>query len=112
MSTTVSANRRVRLVVPATSASAAVTSPITSYTVRPVVTLSRTAARTVRIAMRGAAGQRIRLERATHTGWAPVRTYAAATSRTVPGLVTGVRYLVVVSATAALGAATSPAVKA
>ncbi|GAA2583618.1 hypothetical protein GCM10010435_71760 [Winogradskya consettensis] len=102
--------RRVRLTVPATGATLAVTSPVTTYTVGTKVTATRAAARTLTITLTGAAGQLVRLQRSTKSGWKQVTSYRAAGTRTVTGLVTGARYRVVVPATSALTGSTSTTV--
>ncbi|GAA2482527.1 S8 family peptidase [Winogradskya humida] len=107
---TATGTRRVRLTVPATGAALAVTSPVTTYTVGTKVTATRAAARTLTITLTGAAGQLVRLQRSTKSGWKQVTSYRAAGTRTVTGLVAGARYRVVVPATSALTGSTSTTV--
>ncbi|WP_305784113.1 S8 family serine peptidase [Symbioplanes lichenis] len=112
VSATATAARRVRLTVPATATLVAVSSPITTYSVRPRITVTRTGVHTIRITMAGVGGQRVQLQRWTGSTWRAAGSYAAATSRTVRSLVAGARYRVVVPATTTLAAATSATVKA
>ncbi|SNY62822.1 S8 family peptidase [Paractinoplanes atraurantiacus] len=102
---TATANRRVRLTV------AGVTTPVTSYVVRPRLTVAKAGARKMRIAMTGVGGQRLSVQRWTGKGWRAVRTYPAASSRLVTGLVAGATYRVVAPASAMLSSKTSGAVK-
>ncbi|MFG1991948.1 S8 family serine peptidase [Actinoplanes sp. NPDC048988] len=102
---TATANRRVRLTV------AGVSSPVTSYVVRPRLAVAKAGARKMRIAMTGVAGQRLSVQRWTGKGWHAIRSYPAASGRLVTGLVAGATYRVVAPASTALSSKTSGAVK-
>jgi serine protease len=86
---------QLQLVVTGTDASEAVTSAVCAVTVRVALTVTRTGT-VMTVALGGAAGQLVQIQRQDGTRWIAVGGYQAVASVTVSGLVTGQLYRVVV----------------
>ncbi|WP_436527510.1 S8 family peptidase [Actinoplanes sp. HUAS TT8] len=111
LSRAATASFRARLSVAATSTNTAA-SATTTYTVKAVVSLSRTAKKTLTVKVTGVAGQKLTVQRYLVNRWATVKTYPATSSRTVTGLVSGGAYRVVLGSTSKVAGVTSKTVKA
>ncbi|WP_189335326.1 S8 family peptidase [Actinoplanes ianthinogenes] len=102
---TATASFRVRL----TAGTASATS---TYTVKAVVAVSRTATKTLTVKVTGVAGQKLTVQRYVNKRWSTVKTYSATSSRKVTGLVGGGSYRVVLASTSKVAGVTSKTVKA
>ncbi|MFI1994362.1 S8 family peptidase [Actinoplanes sp. NPDC020271] len=105
------ASFRARLSVAATTTNTAA-SATTTYTVKAVVSVRRTAKKTLVVAVTGATGQRLVVQRYANRRWSTVKSYRATSSRKVTGLVSGGSYRVVLSSNAKVLGVTSKTVKA
>jgi len=93
---------QVKLVVPATDTTLALTSPITKFTVRAAMTVTSPAARSLRIVITGAAGQTVQVQRLERNKWLPATSFTASGDRTLTGLISGAGYRVVLPSTPAV----------
>jgi hypothetical protein len=102
---------QARLTVPA-SDTVERASAQTSYTVTAVVKATRTGKGTITVAVTGAAGQKMTLQRLVKGKWATAKTYPAIGSRKIAKLVSGGSYRVVLASTPTIKGVTSGTVKA
>ena len=102
---------RIRLQVPATGTTTAVTSATAGYKVQAVATATRAGARALRVAIGGVDRQTVRVQRLDGTRWVVARTFRAAARTTVGGLTAKKRYRVVVPATTVFAGTTSGALQ-
>ncbi|AEV87601.1 peptidase [Actinoplanes sp. SE50] len=102
---TATASFRARLTAGSASA-------VTTYTAIGVVSLTRTAKRTLTIRVSGAGGQKLSLQRSAGKRWTTVKTFGATGSRRVTGLVSGGSYRAVLASTSKVSGVTSKTVKA
>ncbi len=105
------ASFRARLAVAATGTNTAA-SATTTYTVKAVVSVSRTAKKTLTVKVTGAAGQKLTVQRYANKRWTTVKSWTATSSRTITGLVSGGAYRVVLASNAKVLGVTSKTVKA
>jgi hypothetical protein len=101
----------VKVLVTATSGSRAATSQVYPVQVRAVAKVRKSAARTVRATVAGAAGQTVTVQRWTGTGWVPASTYRATATRSVTGLTPGAVYRLSVAAGPGIGGTVSGTVR-
>lgn len=111
LSRAATASFRARLSVAAGGTNTAA-SATTTYTVKAVVSLSRTAKKTLTVKVTGATGQKLTLQRSVNKRWTSVKTYTATSSRKITGLVAGGSYRVVLASNAKVLGVTSKMVKA
>ena len=98
---------RIRLVVPATDITTAVTSATATYKVQAAATATRAGARALSVAIGGVDGQIVQVQRLDGTSWATVKTFRAAARTTVTGLTAKKRYRVVMPGTSLFAGTTS-----
>jgi serine protease len=103
---------RVYLVVTATDTSEIAASPVSAYTVRSQMTVTRPAAGTLRVTLAGAAGQSVQVQRLDRSRWVIAGTYTAEPSHALTDLTIGAQYRVVVPGTAAIAGVTSAPIRA
>jgi serine protease len=108
---TATSSFRARVTVPATSTNTTA-SATSSYTVKAVVSLTRSAKKTLTVRVAGAAGQKLTVQRYAKKRWTTVKSYTATSSRKVTGLVSGGSYRVIVSSNSKVLGVTSKTVKA
>ncbi|GAA4590321.1 type VII secretion-associated serine protease mycosin [Actinoplanes octamycinicus] len=102
---TATASFRVRL-------TASTASSTSTYTVKAGLAVARGAKKTLTVKVTGAAGQKLTVQRYVNKRWSTVKSYAATSTRTVTGLVSGGSYRVVLSSTSKVAGVTSQTVKA
>jgi hypothetical protein len=99
---------QVRMTVVATDTSLAVTSGVTTFTVRAAATVASPAKGTLKVVLAGAAGQRAQVQRYDRSRWTVATTFVADRADiTLTGLVSGARYRIVVPSTTAVTGMTS-----
>lgn len=87
---------RIRLAVPATAGTTAVTSATANYRMQAVVTATKASTRSLTVAIGGVAGQTVAVQRLDGTRWVTAKKFKAAARTTVTGLTAKKRYRVVV----------------
>ena len=102
---------RIRLTVPATDMTTAVTSATATYKVQAVATATRAGARALSVAIGGVDRQSVQVQRQDGARWVTVKTFRAATRTTVSGLPAKKRYRVVVPNSATFAGTTSGTVQ-
>ena len=102
---------QVQLKVIATPLSRATTSMTYVYSVRAVATLAKTGAQSMTVAITGAAGQKVEVQRFDGRAWRTVAKYVAAASSVVSGASHGFGYRIVVPKTTSMTGATSNTVQ-
>ena len=102
---------QVRLVVPATDTTTAVTSPVSTFTVRATATVKSPAKGTLAVALAGSADQKVQVQRYDRGRWTTVTAFPAVQGQvTVSGLAPAT-YRVVVPSTPAVTGLTGATVK-
>ncbi len=110
---TATGSYRVKLIIPATATSDAVTSPAYAVTVQALARLAVRNSTSLTATVTGAAGQQVQVQRQTGrttSAWTVFRTYAAVLAATVAGVSHGCRYRLVVASTATVNGYTTGAV--
>jgi serine protease len=103
---------QVRLVVPATETSTAVTSSTTTVTVRAAATVTSPAAGSVQLTLAGPPGLKIQVQRYERSRWIPFGSFTAESAQlTVTGLPSGATVRLVVPSTTAVTGLTTASVK-
>jgi serine protease len=102
---------QVKLLVPGTATTVETTSTTTSFTVRAQVAVTSPAKGTIKVALTGAAGQTVQVQRYEKSRWTTVTTYPAAAQVTLTGATSGSQFRVVVPSTSTLTGVTSATVK-
>jgi hypothetical protein len=97
---------KLQMQIPASDANLAATSQVVGVTVRAGVTVVRTDG-SMSVAINGAAGQTVQVQRLDGTRWLTALTYKATAKVTVTGLMTGRSYRIVVPDTTTILGATS-----
>jgi len=90
---------RVRLTVPATDTTTAVTSATATYKVQAVAIATRAGSRALSVAIGGVDRQNVQVQRQDGTRWVTVKTFRATARTTVTGLTAKKRYRAVVPST-------------
>jgi serine protease len=101
---------RIRLAVPATDGTAAVTSAAANYQMQAVVTATKASTRSLTVTIGGVDRQTVTVQRLDGTRWVTAKTFKAATRTTVTGLTAKKRYRVVVPNATSYTGATSATV--
>ncbi len=102
---------QVKLIVPATETSTAVTSPVTTFTVRAAAAVSSTAKGVLTIKLAVPAGQIVQVQRYERSRWIVATTFVAQAETTVTGQISRATYRVVVPSTTAVTGVTSGAIR-
>jgi hypothetical protein len=109
----VTGSYRIKLVVPATATTTAVTSDVYTVSAQSLARLSRVNATTLTASVTGATGQTVQIQRQTGpatAAWTTWKRYAATPAATITGVSHGYRYRLVVASTATVIGSTSGAV--
>jgi serine protease len=102
---------RIRVVMPATGATAAAASATASYKVQAAVTVTRASSKSLSVVMGGVDRQTVSVQRLDGTRWVTAKTFKGASRTTVTGLTAKKRYRVVVPNTATFAGVTSGTVE-
>ncbi len=98
---------RIRLLVPATDSTTAVTSATATYGMQVAVTAAKAGSKSLTVTIGGVAGQTVAVQRLDGTRWVTAKTVKAATRTTVTGLTAKRSYRVVVPNSTSYTGATS-----
>jgi hypothetical protein len=101
----------VKLVVIGTDTTNEVSSPTVAFSVRAQVATTSPAKGSLKVALTGAAGQTVQVQRYDGGRWITAKTYPAAADYTMTDLKSGAQYRVIVPSTTAVTGATSATTK-